>query len=249
LEKKVLDAVKAIGATHPRALEAQLGRRRVVNAWGSHSKATTQALDWLHYRGLVRIVRRENGIRVYESIPPHPERLSPRDRLAGIVKTVANILAPVLEGTLARETARYRELGSPRAVLQELIDKGELERHSAGTTRYVYPRDVEAVCDPPRQVRFLAPFDPIVWDRRRFELLWGWPYRFEAYTPPARRVRGYYAMPLLWGDAIVGWANASIVKGKLDVSAGFIRQRPRDRAFSRELDAEIARLDEFLQPR
>ena len=36
-----------------------------------------------------------------------------------------------------------------------------------------------------RRVHLLAPFDPVVWDRRRFELLWGWPYRFEAYTPVA----------------------------------------------------------------
>ena len=39
-------------------------------------------------------------------------------------------------------------------------------------------------------VRLLAPFDPIVWDRRRFETFWGWAYRFEAYTPAARRVLG-----------------------------------------------------------
>lgn len=51
------------------------------------------------------------------------------------------------------------------------------------------------------RVRLLAPFDPLVWDRRRFELLWGWPYRFEAYTPPAKRKLGYYALPLLWRDA------------------------------------------------
>ncbi len=65
---------------------------------------------------------------------------------------------------------------------------------------------------PPRRVRFLAPFDPVVWDRRRFEHLWGWPYRFEAYTPSAKRIRGYYAMPLLWCDRVIGWANAGIVE-------------------------------------
>ena len=51
------------------------------------------------------------------------------------------------------------------------------------------------------------PFDPIVWDRRRFEHLWGWAYRFEAYTPEAKRQFGYYAMPLLWGDRVIGWVN------------------------------------------
>ena len=40
---------------------------------------------------------------------------------------------------------------------------------------------------PDEQVRLLTPFDPLVWDRRRFELLWGWAYRFEAYTPAPKR--------------------------------------------------------------
>ena len=47
---------------------------------------------------------------------------------------------------------------------------------------------------PDDAVRLLAPFDPLVWDRRRFEHLWAWAYRFEAYTPTAKRVRGYYAL-------------------------------------------------------
>ena len=49
-------------------------------------------------------------------------------------------------------------------------------------------------------MRLLAPFDPVVWDRRRFEMFWGWAYRFEAYTPAAKRQLGYYALPLLWRD-------------------------------------------------
>ena len=60
---------------------------------------------------------------------------------------------------------------------------------------------------PPDTVRLLAPFDPVVWDRRRFELLWGWAYRFEAYTPAAKRKLGYYALPLLWRDRVIGWGN------------------------------------------
>jgi hypothetical protein len=50
-------------------------------------------------------------------------------------------------------------------------------------------------------------------ERRRFEHLWGWSYRFEAYTPAGRRVRGYYAMSLLWGDRVIGWANVSVASG------------------------------------
>ena len=105
----------------------------------------------------------------------------------------------------------------------------------------------------PNDVRLLAPFDPLVWDRRRFEHLWGWAYRFEAYTPPPRRLFGYYAMPMLWGDAVIGWANVACVAGKLQATigyaGGYAGRRPAGQAFRRALDAELARMERFLAPR
>ena len=69
--------------------------------------------------------------------------------------------------------------------------------------------------EPGDTVRLLAPFDPVVWDRRRFEILWGWAYRFEAYTPQVRRTFGYYALPLLWRDRVIGWGNLTVRQGVL----------------------------------
>ena len=94
-------------------------------------------------------------------------------------------------------------------------------------------------------VRILAPFDPAVHDRDRFELLWGWIYRFEAYTPVARRKLGYYAMPVLWRDRDIGWANLSIRNGELVCDLGYVEE-PRDRTFKRELEAELERMRVFL---
>jgi uncharacterized protein YcaQ len=99
---------------------------------------------------------------------------------------------------------------------------------------------------PDERVRLLAPFDPIVWDRRRFTLLWGWTYRFEAYTPAPQRRFGYYALPLLWRDQVVGWANASVERGRLRLATAFADGAPRDAAFRRELRAERERMAEFL---
>ncbi len=100
---------------------------------------------------------------------------------------------------------------------------------------------------PDDRVRLLAPFDPIVWDRRRFALLWGWTYRFEAYVPAPQRKLGYYALPLLRGDAVIGWANATVRQGRLAIDSHFVAASPlREPAFRRELDAEHARLGEFL---
>ena len=99
-------------------------------------------------------------------------------------------------------------------------------------------------------MRLLAPFDPVVRDRARFELLWDWEYRFEAYTPAVKRQFGYYALPLLWRDRVIGWSNISVKQsGKLEVEFGYLKSQPRDRLFKRELEAELERLRAFLVKR
>ena len=72
-------------------------------------------------------------------------------------------------------------------------------------------------------VRLLTPFDPVVWDRARFELLWGWVYRFEAYTPAPKRKLGYYALPLLWRDRVIGWGNLSVKRRRASVRVRLCR--------------------------
>jgi len=251
LEKKILEAVRELGEAHPAALEARLGARRVTNAWGGKSKATTQALDWLHYRGLLRVARRDNGVRVFAPARPTPEPSPPRERMRGRVLALVNILAPVplrqLRAMAARPLNRYFPgLGAAPAFLGAMIKEGELAVVKAGGEDYVLPPGAAPAAEAPRRVSFLAPFDPLVWDRGRFERFWGWAYRFEAYTPKAKRERGYYALPLLWGDEVIGWANASVNGGRLEVETGYAGAAPRGADYRRELEAETARLAAFL---
>jgi len=97
------------------------------------------------------------------------------------------------------------------------------------------------------RVRLLAPFDPVVWDRRRFEQFWGWAYRFEAYTPKPKRKLGYYALPLLWQDQVIGWGNLSVTAKCLHAEIGYRKAHaPRSALFRRELAAELARIAAFL---
>lgn len=249
--KKVLAAVTAMGEAHPAALEKLLGARRVTNAWGGLSKATTQALDWLHYRGLLRVVRREGGVRVFAPARPLPAPVPPRERMRARVRALVNILAPVplrqLRAMAARPLRRYFPgLGTAPAFISAMIKDGELAVVKAGGAEYALPPGGDTAAEAPRRVSFLAPFDPLVWDRARFEEFWGWAYRFEAYTPAAKRVRGYYALPLLWEDKVVGWANASVSGGRLTVETGYAGARPAGAAFRRELEAETLRLAAFL---
>ena len=94
----------------------------------------------------------------------------------------ARIFAPSPEKSLQSVIARHRDLGNTRKMLNVMMAEGELHREVVDGIDYVWPAPA-AGRDLPREVRCLAPFDPIVWDRTRFEHLWGWAYRFEAYTP------------------------------------------------------------------
>jgi uncharacterized protein YcaQ len=108
-------------------------------------------------------------------------------------------------------------------------------------------RPASARWRPDQSVRLLTPFDPIVWDRRRFEIFWGWAYRFEAYTPAPKRKLGYYALPLLWHERVIGWGNVTAADGGLRSTFGYTSGRaPRDTAFRAGLEAELARMRAFL---
>ena len=252
LAAEVLAFVRDHGPTHPRDLEQRFGRERAVNAWGGFSKATTRALDSLRHYGLLRVAQRRDGIRIYEATPPPMPAAPTAERARRLVLLVARILAPVsapsLRGALALMARHNPGLGPLAPVISAALRTGELERGDVEGESYLWPapegdwRDSPA----PRVVRFLAPFDPLVWDRRRFEHLWEWVYRFEAYTPPPQRRFGYYAMPMLWGDAVIGWANVAVVAGRMQATMGYARCCPQTPAFRRALDAELARMERFL---
>src|SRR6266403_673439 len=196
----LLEFVRERGEAHPRDVDEHFSHGRVRNYWGGLSSATTHLLTAMHYRGMLRIVRRESGIRIYAVHEHGPAPADAAHRHARVV----------------------------------------------GVDWY-WPSQVNATdCALHDMVRLLTPFDPVVWDRERFEMFWGWQYRFEAYVPAAKRRLGYYALPLLYGDRVIGWGNLRVVNGQLKSEFGYVAHRPRDRVFKRELDVELARIKAFL---
>jgi uncharacterized protein YcaQ len=250
LEQEVLAIVRRSGPIHPDKLLTNSPRKRVVNAWGGYSKATKVALERLHYQGLLRVAGREKGIRIYEPVPSPVKMTPPGDRACDLIRVVVKILAPIrtktLHAIISRLQRGMRGARDHRPILHRLIHSGELEEHKIDHVAYIWPAGSSFCAEAPRLVRILAPFDPLVWDRNRFEHLWQWPYRFEAYTPPTKRIRGYYAMPLLWCERVIGWANAEAAGKRLSVELGFAGKRPSERDFCTQMDAEIARLRTFL---
>jgi uncharacterized protein len=251
----VLAFVRERGAVHPRDVDDYFAHGRVTNYWGGSSNATTHLLDLLHYRGLLRVARRESGIRIYaahEHAPGPTDRAGRQARLDALIDVVVRKYAPLPGASFSFLVRRLRyAVPQWRRDLGPALERARLRLSHArveGVDWYWPAGERLPTQSPPPSVRLLAPFDPIVWDRRRFELLWGWAYRFEAYTQAARRKRGYYALPLLWGDSVIGWANLSVTDGELRSDVGYVAGRPpADSGFAREVEAELARMRVFLR--
>jgi uncharacterized protein YcaQ len=252
----LLAFVRERGTVHPREVDAYFAHGRVTNYWGGASTATTHLLDAMQYRGLLRVVRRVGGVRLYavqDPFAPPGGRAERRARVDALVDLVVRTYAPLPEPSLRSLVSRLRyavpqwtgELPSAWRRAQRRLGCGQVDGLSWYWPEGERPEDARDGIED--EVRLLAPFDPLVWDRRRFELFWGWPYRFEAYTPVPKRKLGYYALPVLWGDAVVGWANVSVKEGRTVASVGYVAgQAPGERGFRNALDVELARLDTFL---
>jgi uncharacterized protein YcaQ len=177
---------------HPRQVDDHFSLGTVTNYWGGSSNATTHLLDAMHYRGLLRVARRESGIRIYELHEHEPVRVSARERghrLDALVDVVVNLYAPLPAASLSYAVRRLRYAvpqwsGELTSALHRAKDR--LAHARVGNVDWYWPAGEQpGVAEPEEAVRLLAPFDLVVWDRRRFELLWNWAYRFEAYTLPA----------------------------------------------------------------
>lgn len=265
--REVLEFVRACGVAHPREVDARFNHGKTHNWFGGSTNASTQLLDGMHYRGLLRVAGRESGVRTYAvrepsgSTPgsvreagavPH-DTPAARQALDALVDVVLRKYAPLHERSLSELVNHLRAAvpqwaGGRRAALERA--RARLPSAELAGSRWYWPES-ENPCSrrhaPPESVRLLAPFDPLVWDRRRFELFWGWAYRFEAYTPAPKRLRGYYALPLLWGDAVIGWGNLAVRQGRLDTDIGYVAGRaPRGSAFKQALEVELQRMQDFL---
>lgn len=254
----VLAYVREHGPAHPRQVDAHFAHGRMKNYWGGSSNASTHLLDGLHYRGLLRVLRRDNGTRVYETVTHLPADESPAgraQRAAALIDLVVRKYAPLPAASLTY-LVRLLGYGAPHLSMHtqaalRLAREALASCRIDGTVWY-WPADENPASRrhaPDDAIRLLAPFDPVVWDRRRFELLWGWAYKFEAYTPAPKRKFGYYALPMLQDERVIGWANVSARAGSLHPSFGYPGRKPTGATFRAALDDEMQRMTHFLAGR
>jgi uncharacterized protein YcaQ len=175
---------------------------RAVTAWGSRGRLVKTVLDKLFFHGRVLIAARRAFRRVYDlpgRVLPGTVLSSPRPAPDDVARGL--VLLRLRQRRLA--TLRRTELPLVRDAVREVRIEG-------CPTCYCLSEDapaLSAAADRGRRdgaPRLIAPLDPLVYDRRLTAALWDFEYTWEVYTPAAKRVRGYYALPVLAGERLAG---------------------------------------------
>ncbi|HEX6742314.1 MAG TPA: crosslink repair DNA glycosylase YcaQ family protein [Sphingomicrobium sp.] len=221
--------------------------------WGwSGSK---QALEWLFWAGLVTTATRKPS---FERVYDLPERVIPPEILALPTPEPADAKRALLERsarTLGIATATdlrdYFRLGpqSARTAVDELVEIGVLLR--VAVEGWKQPAYLHRDAPIPRRIRgqaLLAPFDPLVWERSRTERLFDFRYRIEIYTPAAKRVHGYYVLPFLLDQRLVGRVDLKADRQNSRLLVRKVSWQPDAPADAPErLDAELRLMARWLE--
>jgi uncharacterized protein YcaQ len=180
-------------------------------------KVEKEALEALHLTGELMIARREGFQRVYdlrERVLPgwDDARAASSEEMQREVVLRAVRELGVVRARWAHDSYQLMKKGIA-AQLERLADEGALLRARCGEWRetlYLHPESVKAAKAAvagkltPQRTTFLSPFDPLVRDRARAAELYGFEYTIEVYTPAEKRRYGYFTMPILHGDTLVG---------------------------------------------
>lgn len=252
----VLEFVRARGVTHPRDVDAHFQHGKVRNWFGGSTNASTQLLDEMHYRGLVRIAARESGTRLYAAHETPGVSVDADQAMDALIDTIVRKYAPLPERSLTELVRRLRggvpqwerERGAALKRAHARLPSAELDG-----VRWLWPEGESPLTAKWRSAadddtaRLLAPFDPVVWDRRRFELFWNWSYRFEAYTPAAKRLRGFMRSGFCGAATSSAGEICPVAGGQLKAELGYVTGvPPSGAAFKRALDEELLRMERFL---
>jgi uncharacterized protein len=199
LAGRVLDEVAARG---PLSSDDIAHDGRATSAWGSRGRAVKTVLEKLFFHGRVLISARRGFRRIYDL----PERVLP----PALLQAPRPAAAETARWALLLRLRQRRLATLRRAELPLVEDLVQPVRIPACPPCHCLREDapsLAAAADAPAAdgpPLLLAPLDPLVYDRRLTAALWGFAYTWEVYTPAARRVRGYYALPVLAGERLAG---------------------------------------------
>jgi uncharacterized protein YcaQ len=244
-EQHVLDAIRERGALPSRAFEGKGPMPGEMWNW----KPAKRALEHLFAAGEVVIAGRDGFQRLYDL----PERVIPRRYLdapvpsedafrRGYALRAVQGRGALTEAAIAEHCRLPGGGAGMRPVVDRLEADGEVRRVAVadGGPPVVVPAAAEVDGSPPKAGVLLSPFDNMLWDRNFVERIFGFRHVIEVYKREHERVYGYYVLPFLYGDRLVGRADLKTDRkeGVLRVKAlhfepGVRRSGALDEAFDR----------------
>ena len=235
--ERVLERVRADGPLSALDFERESGA--TTDWFGMPTNAVRAVLEAYSVTGVLGLARREGNRRYYDVL----ERLLPAEVLAHKVPVTEQLRHKLLSryrahGLLgvggggdifngigpAKPDSMFPGFPGRTALREQLIDDGELvpvEVEGLRGKRLVLKEEVgllEAPPEPPPSAAFLPPFDPLVWDRGLLGSLFEFDYVWELFLPPAKRRWGWYVLPMLYRDRLVGR-----IEPRIDRTAGKVQ--------------------------
>src|SRR5437764_789926 len=206
--RKVLGRIRRNGPLTIRDIDDDVLVEK-IHEWASR-KPSKRALQLAFFRGILTVSRREGMLKTYELTTRHfgwdrlPSAASESERTAYLLDRALRAQGVVSLDSIChldppRKAAMHTVIDA-RVRRKELTPVGlEGSRHE----HWAAPEMLDATLDPVEDiVHILNPFDPLVIQRRRLALFFGYEHRFEAYVPKEKRVFGYFSQPVLIGDEI-----------------------------------------------
>jgi len=246
VKRKLVRQIRENGAVSPGELEAE----RIVGGFNT-VKATTKALEHLFYEGKVQVSGRTKNFHrqfdLTENVAPellkHP-RIKAKDHQRFMITSALDVLKIASRNQLAQRVNHHfgnwrgpgltesRKLVD-KAATEGLIEPVPVKGAEGDEVWFTLAKDRNAwnAKAPDDKVRLIAPLDNLLFNRDRFTELFGFTYKFEAYTPVRQR-RFYFALPILWRDDVVG-----LIDGKRENGAW----RVTDLELMKPVDADALR--------
>jgi uncharacterized protein len=207
--RKVMRLLRKDGALTIRDIEDDVLVEK-VHAWASR-KPSKRALQLAFYEGRVTISERNGMLKTYELMERHfgwdkpPKAASTREITAYLLDRALRA-----QGVVSLDSICHLDAPSKKAV-HRLIEARRRRRELVAVAlqgagkqeHWARPEALETLGDAPERVHILSPFDPLMIQRKRTQLIFGYEHRFEAYVPKEKRRFGYFALPVLVGDGIV----------------------------------------------
>ena len=266
LFEEVLARVAHDGPLMARDFEAPDGQKKPGAGWWNWHPAKT-ALEYHWRTGALAVARRESFQKVYDlaervipacHLAEEPDPEASRDwacraALERLGFATHGEIAAFWDAVRPAEAAAWCRARTGGAHAGDELIEVCVEPADGGKPRasYALPGLLERLAEPPeppRRLRVLSPFDPILRDRNRCERLFGFSYRIEIFVPEAKRRYGYYVFPLLEGERFVGRIDMKHERETATLRVKALWPEPKVRwakGRQRALESELERLRRF----